>query len=95
MAVREGIDLANSYAYSDSITDLPMLELVGHPVAVNPDSELLRVARQEGWRVMHIDKLGRRLKLAAGAAAMALVGGGGGYAVARTRRRGGLRRLAP
>lgn len=95
LAAREGIDLDESYAYSDSESDLPMMRAVGHPVAVNPDSELLRVARQEGWRVMHIDKLGRRLKLAAGAAAMALVGGGGGYAVARTRRRGGLRRLAP
>ena len=42
MAVKEGIDLANSYGYSDSITDLPMLELVGHPVAVNPDRELTR-----------------------------------------------------
>ena len=40
MAVTEGLDLATSYAYSDSITDLPMLELVGHPVAVNPDREL-------------------------------------------------------
>ena len=46
MAVKEGIDLANSYAYSDSITDLPMLELVGNPVAVNPDRELTRVARE-------------------------------------------------
>ena len=45
MAVREGIDLARSYAYSDSITDLPMLDLVGNPVAVNPDRELARVAR--------------------------------------------------
>jgi len=41
----EGIDLAASYAYSDSITDLPMLELVGHPVAVNPDRELAACAR--------------------------------------------------
>jgi phosphoserine phosphatase len=49
MAVRETIDLANSYAYSDSITDLPMLELVGNPVAVNPDRELTRVARERGW----------------------------------------------
>ncbi len=43
MAVAEGLDLASSYAYSDSITDLPMLELVGHPVAVNPDRELARI----------------------------------------------------
>jgi HAD superfamily hydrolase (TIGR01490 family) len=49
MAVREGIDLAHSYGYSDSITDLPMLELVGQPVAVNPDKELARVARDRDW----------------------------------------------
>jgi len=49
MAVREGIDLAGSYAYSDSITDLPMLELVGNPVAVNPDRELARIARERNW----------------------------------------------
>jgi HAD superfamily hydrolase (TIGR01490 family) len=52
MAVREGIDLAGSFAYSDSITDLPMLELVGHPVAVNPDRELARVARDREWETM-------------------------------------------
>jgi HAD superfamily hydrolase (TIGR01490 family) len=51
MAVAEGLDLAGSYAYSDSITDLPMLELVGHPVAVNPDRELARVAREREWEV--------------------------------------------
>ena len=51
MAVTEGIDLAKSYAYSDSITDLPMLELVGFPVAVNPDRDLLRIARDRGWEV--------------------------------------------
>jgi HAD superfamily hydrolase (TIGR01490 family) len=45
------IDLAASYAYSDSATDLPMLEEVGHPVAVNPDRELARVARERGWEV--------------------------------------------
>src|SRR5205823_3518318 len=44
-AERDGIDLAASYAYSDSITDAPMLEIVGHPVAVNPDRELARLAR--------------------------------------------------
>ena len=44
-AAERGIDLAGSYAYSDSATDLPMLEVVGHPVAVNPDRDLARVAR--------------------------------------------------
>jgi HAD superfamily hydrolase (TIGR01490 family) len=51
IAQREGIDLSASYAYSDSVTDLPMLESVGHPVAVNPDKELAREARERGWEV--------------------------------------------
>jgi hypothetical protein len=51
MAVAEGLDLSGSNAYSDSITDLPMLELVGNPVAVNPDRELARVAREREWEV--------------------------------------------
>lgn len=51
VAARDGIDLAASYGYSDSATDLPMLEAVGHPVAVNPDRELLRAARAHDWDV--------------------------------------------
>ena len=43
-AERRGLDLAESYAYSDSVTDVPMLEAVGHPVAVNPDRDLRRTA---------------------------------------------------
>jgi hypothetical protein len=46
----EGIDLAGSYAYSDSYTDVPMLEVVGHPVAVNPDRVLARLARERAGR---------------------------------------------
>ena len=53
LAQRHGYDLARSWAYSDSITDLPMLEVVGHPVAVNPDRALLRIARERGWEVRH------------------------------------------
>jgi HAD superfamily hydrolase (TIGR01490 family) len=56
MAVAEGLDLAGSYAYSDSITDLPMLELVGHPVAVNPDRELARVAREREWDIRYFQR---------------------------------------
>jgi HAD superfamily hydrolase (TIGR01490 family) len=51
LAARTHVDLAGSYAYSDSITDLPMLELVGHPVAVNADKELARVAREREWEI--------------------------------------------
>lgn len=46
-----GIDLDASYAYSDSATDLPMLEAVGHPVVVNPDRVLARIAKERGWEV--------------------------------------------
>ena len=92
LAAERGIDLAESYAYSDSESDLPMLRAVGHPVVVNPDAELARVARAEGWRVMRFDRLGRRLKLGAAVGALALMGGGGGYLAARARPR---RRLPP
>jgi HAD superfamily hydrolase (TIGR01490 family) len=53
IAARDGIDLSRSYAYSDSATDLPMLLAVGHPVAVNPDRELARVAAANEWDVVH------------------------------------------
>jgi HAD superfamily hydrolase (TIGR01490 family) len=86
LAAREGIDLSESYAYSDSESDLPMMRAVGHPVAVNPDRALERVAREQGWRIMRFDKLGRRLKWAAAVGSVALVGGGGGYVAARARR---------
>src|SRR5215217_3768516 len=86
LAAREGIDLAESYAYSDSESDLPMLRTVGHPVAVNPDRELERVARDAGWRIMRFDKLGRRVKVGGGAVGVLLVAGAGGFATARMRR---------
>lgn len=52
LAMTERLDLARSYAYSDSYTDLPMLEVVGHPVAVNPDRVLGRLARERDWPVV-------------------------------------------
>jgi len=65
LAEREGIDLGASYAYSDSESDLPMLRAVGHPVVVNPDADLRRIALAEGWEIVHLDRLGRRLKVLA------------------------------
>ena len=56
LARRAGIDLSGSTAYSDSATDLPMLEAVGHPVAVNADRELARVARVRGWEMRAFTK---------------------------------------
>ena len=85
LAAREGIDLSVSWAYSDSESDLPMLRAVGHPVVVNPDTTLARVAREEGWEVLRFDRLGRRLRVAAAALGAAAVGGLGTKAVQRVR----------
>ena len=52
IAELRGLDLTASYAYSDSITDLPLLETVGHPVAVNPDRALRKVAVERGWPIL-------------------------------------------
>jgi phosphoserine phosphatase len=52
VAAREGFDLAECTAYSDSHTDLPFLEAVGHPVAVNPDRALRRIAAERSWPVL-------------------------------------------
>jgi len=75
LAAREGLDLARCAAYSDSVNDLPMLTLVGHPNAVNPDMALRAEARSRGWPV-HDFRSGRRvtmiaLPVAAGAGAVA------------------------
>ena len=68
-----------------------MLRLVGHPVAVNPDSELAAAAREERWDVLRFDRLGRRLKAAAGLLGAAVAGGVGSAALAaRARNRRGL-----
>lgn len=56
LAQSEGVDLSNSYAYSDSITDLPMLEAVGNPVAANPDRELRRLAAERDWPIVRFAK---------------------------------------
>lgn len=71
IAERDGIDLAASWAYSDSASDLPMLRVVGNAVVVNPDPELGRVAVEEGWDVMRFETLGRRLKIGAAVIAAA------------------------
>ena len=57
----DGLDLAQCYAYSDSASDLPMLEAVGHPVAVNPDKKLERTARRNGWPVVHFSQRSKQV----------------------------------
>ncbi|NDL57721.1 HAD family hydrolase [Phytoactinopolyspora mesophila] len=86
LAAREGLDLSLCSAYSDSANDIPMLSLVGHPCAVNPDRKLRKHAKQHGWRIR--DYRGRRrnttLGVAAGSGAVA--GTAAGILIARHRR---------
>ena len=84
-AAERAIDLEQSWAYSDAVSDLPMLEAVGHPVAVNPDAGLEEVARREGWEILRFEKLGERLRVVAGVLAAAAVGGSGSWLAARRR----------
>ncbi|HEV7871973.1 MAG TPA: HAD-IB family hydrolase [Modestobacter sp.] len=56
VAAEKGWDLADCWAYSDSVTDLPMLEAVGHPTAVNPDRGLRRIAAERGWPVLEFTR---------------------------------------
>jgi HAD superfamily hydrolase (TIGR01490 family) len=97
VAKRRKIDLAGSYAYSDSITDLPMLEAVGHPVAVNPDRDLRREAEARGWKLRDFRRPVRlrtriartatqpRTQVAAGAIAAVVAAAIFGYLVIRSR----------
>jgi HAD superfamily hydrolase (TIGR01490 family) len=81
LAAREGLDLERCAAYSDSINDLPMLSLVGRPVAVNPDSALRVEAKQRGWEIRDFRtgrkaaRIGVPTALGLGAAAGAVAGG--------------------
>ena len=84
-ATRHDIDLAESYAYSDSVSDLPMLRAVGNPVAVNPDPPLAAIAREQGWQTLHFERLGRRL-VAIAVTLLATVAGFGASRVAGRRR---------
>jgi HAD superfamily hydrolase (TIGR01490 family) len=79
------IDLAASFAYSDSLSDLPMLRAVGNPVAVNPDPPLAAIAKEEGWQTLRFERLGRRLTAVA-VTVIATVAGFGATRVAAHRR---------
>ena len=95
LADREGYDLDGSYAYSDSSTDVPMLEAVGHPYAVNPDKALRRAAVQRGWPVLLFSKpvalrqrsLHAHRSVAAVAVSASALGAGAMLLVARRRGR--------
>ena len=94
IAAAEGISLADSHAYSDSITDLPMLEAVGHPHAINPERELREIAEKRSWPILEFRRrvsLARRLTrpvpLISGATVAAVIGSFIAWAIIRKKRR--------
>ena len=71
-AEQQGVDLADCYAYSDSVSDLPMLEAVGHPVVVHPEAELRTIAEERGWPIIETSSIPRvSLRSPAGLARLA------------------------
>ncbi|HSE09146.1 MAG TPA: HAD-IB family hydrolase [Nocardioidaceae bacterium] len=95
LAREKGYDLSRSYAYSDSMTDVHMLEIVGHPYAVNPDRELRKIAASRGWPVLWFNRpvaLTRRMRLPSSRSTLAAIAlgtavsvGGAVYLAARRR----------
>lgn len=81
LAEREGLDLSRCSAYSDSFNDVPMLSLVGHPVAVNPDSDLREHAREEGWEIRDYRRQRMQRRVGIPAAAVGFMGLGAGIAI--------------
>lgn len=88
LAAAEGLDLSRCAAYSDSHNDIPMLSLVGHPYAINPDSKLRRHARDMDWRLRDYRTARKAAKVGLPAAAgVGAVAGGTAAAIALHRRR--------
>jgi len=88
LAEREGLDLGACSAYSDSANDIPLLSLVGHPCAINPDSRLRNHAREHGWRVRDYRTGRKAVKVGVPTAAAAGALAGAVAAAASVRRRG-------
>ncbi len=83
VADTEGYDLSRSYAYTDSAGDMPMLEVVGHPVAVNPDRALEAIAYHRGWPIVEFSRTRKKVIKRTTAASGALVLATAAYAMGR------------
>lgn len=87
LSADKGYDLALSYAYSDSKSDLPLLEMVGHPVAVNPDGTLKRIARSRNWPMVQFARKAKMTVTAVSAGAAVVGVGLGSYVLGRSHER--------
>jgi HAD superfamily hydrolase (TIGR01490 family) len=96
LAATHGYDLQQCYSYSDSASDLPMMQIVGNPIAVNPDRPMMAVAHRRGWPVVEFNRERKQIiRLAAGGTG-ALTAGTAGYLLGRRqgRRSAALHRRA-
>lgn len=78
LADERGYDLSRCYAYSDSASDLPMMHLVGHPVAVNPDRSLMAIAHRRGWPVVEFNRSQKKIMRGVGVGTLAAAAAGAG-----------------
>lgn len=83
LAAERSYDLALCYSYSDSASDLPMMQAVGHPVAVNPDRSLQSVAHRRGWPIVEFNRTGKQIAKLSAAGTMAAAAGASGYLFGR------------
>ena len=79
LAAERGYDLAHCYSYSDSASDLPMMQIVGHPVAVNPDRAMESVAHRRGWPIVEFNRQAKQIAKLSAAAAFTIGGAVGGW----------------
>jgi HAD superfamily hydrolase (TIGR01490 family) len=93
IAEERGYVLQSCYAYSDSASDLPMMQVVGNPVAVNPDRALQSVAHHRGWPIVEFNAAGKRRRRMAMSSGVGFVAAAGGYAVGRVRTERQMRQL--
>lgn len=93
IAAEHDYDLQDCYAYSDSGSDLPMMQLVGNPVAVNPDRALQSVAHRRGWPVVAFNAAGKRRRRALVSGGLSVVTAAAGYVLGRYQTQRQLRRL--
>jgi HAD superfamily hydrolase (TIGR01490 family) len=87
VAAEMGYDLSQSYAYTDSAGDLPMLEAVGHPVAVNPDRALETIAFHRGWPIVEFSRTRKKVMKRTTALGGATLAAAGSYALGRSQGR--------
>ena len=93
LADERGYDLQSCYAYSDSGSDLPMMQLVGNPVAVNPDRALQAVAHRRGWPIVEFNATGKRRRRVAVSGGLGVAAAAGGYVAGRVHTERQVRRL--